>query len=40
MCEEIGARLIIEEEVPSWAEHIADLVKPRIVSSDLRMAQA
>lgn len=40
MCEEIGARLIIEDEVPDWAKQIADLVETRIVPSDLRMAQA
>lgn len=40
MCEQIGARLVYEDQVPAWAEQIADLVESRILPSELRMAQA
>lgn len=40
MCDQIGARLVLEGEVPAWAEQIADLVETRVLPSELRMAQA
>jgi hypothetical protein len=40
MCNQIGARLVLEGEVPAWAEQIADLVEAQVLPSGLRMAQA
>lgn len=40
MCEQIGARLVIEDEVPEWAEQIADYVETRIVADQPRVMHA
>jgi hypothetical protein len=39
MCEQIGARLIVENEVPGWAEQIAASVEARIAQHDLQLAR-
>jgi hypothetical protein len=40
MCEQIGARLVLENDVPEWADEIAELVGTEIVGHDLQAARA